>query len=862
MVCTGRPRRKHIQHHAGERTFFVLSCLVGATLHVGTTLHSEKADIDDQLPPNNARFYGKGHTQGTALSRWTPFVELCRVLKTRLGNLSRWPAFTLDMQNNLTSVNDKNLTPEELRRLLLAEVRQLQEEVDLKTAKAIERYQQAKGRVQDDTAGYYRDDSLASLVLICLVNFAILSAMVGGVWALGACAGVQRLMELYAPRATAAPEVIETWEGDAWKLPPPLGPQIWSWPASAFKVNDEDFLSCCGLDAFVLCRIVQLGLRFCLLALLPSVPLMVMYWWEDSSRKAHRGANRLSLCNVGVGTPLLWAPVFAAYYLATLACVLLWQEQRVFTWAFRVYQNGLCRGRHPLMAALRTILVEDLPAELSSELALTKEFESLLGRGCVESVQLTVEGLYTPGVSTNSVPGSTIPSSPEALDCRRVSSAMLGQASQASKSALRVTKRMAFQGRRALGSISCMSCYSYERPESTSAFVTFADHATQLKAVQLALADGLVVSRGPYPSDVVWANAGRSRHKVQWRTAAVDALLVGGLLLWSVPVTAIQALASVRNLEMYIPLSLDEGTRAYVLLTQYLPVMAWLGLLHALQGVFWLVAEQYEGVKTYSEIQLRTMRRFWAYTLCTIYVTVLSGSVLDSLTSILESPRNIISFVGKSMPQVSVYFLSVVLSKALLSQPLGAIRFKALAAWAWRLCVDGRRSTLNQSMPWVVQPEDAFVVFNYSQGVTDLLLVFTICIMYAPLAPLVVPAGLLFLGMTLILYRFGALYSWRSPFQSQGSFFAFFVSRVAAVLPVAVLTLIAALAMLQGYRPAGALLPLLGGTLAFRNLVMDRLTSHTQIPLKVAQKLDQQAGSKRFIPSFGGSRYHQLPCVD
>eukprot|EP00401_Gymnodinium_catenatum_P009023 CAMPEP_0117604768 /NCGR_PEP_ID=MMETSP0784-20121206/78854_1 /TAXON_ID=39447 /ORGANISM="" /LENGTH=292 /DNA_ID=CAMNT_0005407803 /DNA_START=137 /DNA_END=1011 /DNA_ORIENTATION=+ len=291
-------------------------------------------------------------------------------------------------------------------------------------------------------------------------------------------------------------------------------------------------------------------------------------------------------------------------------------------------------------------------------------------------------------------------------------------------------------------------------------------------------------------------------------------------------------------------MTIDENSRLHAMLTQYVPIYAWLALLGTLQGAFWSIAEGYEGVKTYSEIQLRTMRRYWTYTLCTMYITVLSGSVLDSVGQSWQRPRQIILFLGQAVPRVSSFFLSVVLSKALLTMPLLALRPGALLR-----------------APWATSEEEYFVAVDYGSKLPDLLLVFTVCVAYAPLAPLLILAGAVFFAVALFTFRFGALYTWQQRFQSQGSFFHFFLRQVVSVLPVAVLTLIAALMLLRGYAQAVLLLPLLGFTLVFRNWLLGQLEAHVRLPLQLAQELDaleaelQSADRKRFqapLPRLSG----------
>jgi len=184
----------------------------------------------------------------------------------------------------------------------------------------------------------------------------------------------------------------------------------------------------------------------------------------------------------------------------------------------------------------------------------------------------------------------------------------------------------------------------------------------------------------------------------------------------------------------------------------------------------------------------------------------------------------------------------VVLSKGLLTLPLAALRPEAFFAWAWHSFFRGAPSIEGAPPPWAATDDDRFVTVNYGAELPDVLLVFTICVAFAPLAPLVVLAGALFFGVALLTYRFGALYSWRAPFQGQARFFSFFISQALGVMPVSVLTLLAALALNGGYMQALALTPLLGGSLAFANGALAQNRVLERVPLTVAKELDARLG--------------------
>jgi len=748
-------------------------------------------------------------------------------------------------------------------------------------------YEHAVLAVRLATENYYTDSSLESIVLIVACNGVVLVMLGLGLWMLKVRVGIAMLRKLFAPRRhLASRENEDTQQDDGWKKPPPLGRDLGLWLPTVLRVSDVEFISSSGLDAFVLYRLSLLGLRFCLAGLVFAVPLLFVYGWHEPVKKDLGGINRFSVANVAEGSDILWLPVISIYYFIAVACRLLWAEEIAFRAAVRRYLLGLCRQRHRLAEALRTVLVEDLPPTLRQEAALKAHFEALFGTSTVERVSI-----QTPEVEVDDDDeDSDFCEDDEKAKQRRTLHApctrdlLLLDAAEEQEglraaipyrdlhigewwhwllkglgSLWRGTRNVLLSCWRALRSICgprlnrCPSTGDVEGPlpkRSSGSFVeycsyvglvTFSNNATHTAAVQMVLTDDLQVSPGPLPSDIVQSNLGRDRQVILWRTAAVDAALTAGLLLWSVPVSLIQALASVRILQLYMPLPfLAENSKVYAMLTEYLPVMAWLALLDGVNGIFWKIALHYEGVKTYSEIQLRTMRRFWLYTLCTLYITVLSGSILGSLGGFLDHPRELVLFLGRSVPRVSVYFLSVLLSKAMLTMPVSFLRLDALLAWARRRVWEGREALKEDETPWATREEDCYVAVDYGKEVCDLLFAYTISFFYATLSPALLLASSLYFLVALVFYRFGGLYSWRPGFQSQGSFFVFFLSEAASMLPIGVVLLLGALLLLKAYMPALALVPLGCGTLAFRNWMLSRLEVNSRLPLKVAQELDKQ----------------------
>lgn len=108
--------------------------------------------------------------------------------------------------------------------------------------------------------------------------------------------------------------------------------------------------------------------------------------------------------------------------------------------------------------------------------------------------------------------------------------------------------------------------------------------------------------------------------------------------------------------------------------------MLLLTIIMILPLVFHAVALHYEDRKTQSDIQKSIIGRFFYYQLANIYISVTAGSILDSLSEIVQHPSNILAILGKSLPNVVGYFATFIMTKILAGLPLILLRSGALVS--------------------------------------------------------------------------------------------------------------------------------------------------------------------------------------
>eukprot|EP00931_Biecheleriopsis_adriatica_P054900 TRINITY_DN32350_c0_g1_i1.p1 TRINITY_DN32350_c0_g1~~TRINITY_DN32350_c0_g1_i1.p1 ORF type:complete len:1062 (+),score=197.31 TRINITY_DN32350_c0_g1_i1:128-3313(+) len=218
---------------------------------------------------------------------------------------------------------------------------------------------------------------------------------------------------------------------------------------------------------------------------------------------------------------------------------------------------------------------------------------------------------------------------------------------------------------------------------SSTAFVTFRSVSSRVAAEQLVLehSDGRLEERwhvraAPEQNEIVWANAAVPLAQVRFRGWLARLILTIGVLFWSTPCLMLQTYTYNVVPQVFNGLLDVNGkwsssaVQLYFLLMDYLPVLVMMGLLYLLPYLFEAMSQFFEGEKLKSDIQRRTLGRFFLFQVATLYFTVMSGSFSANLCEILKRPENVFSLLQTQVPQVACYFITYVATRAGLSMPM------------------------------------------------------------------------------------------------------------------------------------------------------------------------------------------------
>jgi len=237
-------------------------------------------------------------------------------------------------------------------------------------------------------------------------------------------------------------------------------------------------------------------------------------------------------------------------------------------------------------------------------------------------------------------------------------------------------------------------------------------------------------------------------------------------------------------------------------------------------------------------------------------VTVLSGSIFDSIRAILDKPSSILWQLGRSLPNVSVYFLVTVLTSALVVAPISLLRLPLVARLACRKLTQKLRCTIQRR---VVTPpagsglaaRDFLDSSDYANDLSALLLVLLVCAAYATISPLILPAGLLFFAIKWFVLAVQYLYVHVPCFDSGGAFWELLWNQAVFALVCGNVTTLAVVCLRCGYAQAPFLLPLPVLPIGFKLRAEYRFAEPSRrLPLRLARALDAQdpGAAEQFDP--------------
>lgn len=392
---------------------------------------------------------------------------------------------------------------------------------------------------------------------------------------------------------------------------------------------------------------------------------------------------------------------------------------------------------------------------------------------------------------------------------------------------------------------------------SSTGFITFKTLTPVTVSTSVPLTynnDPIDVCIAPEPRDLQWKNVSIDKDIGATREFVANIFLSLGLLLWSIPLTLIQAWAKVDNVARIPGLewiaTINDG--AYkALINGYLPVVVLLALICVLPHIFNAIATYYEKRKTFSGVENSIVGRYFYYQLANIYITVTAGALWTSLGAIIDHPQHLLYILGNSLPKLAGYFISLLLTKTFAGLPIVLLRPGALSRMTFLKSCFNRRRLTQRELDEVHRKQPIYYGWEYPTQ----FLAIIICFTYACITPFILPVGAAYFFFALVVYKKQSLYVYTPTYDSGGSMFPQAISKTMFALMISQLTFIGYTLIRKGVFQIILLAPLPFLTVYFNSYIDNRYVKpSTTLSLERAVKIDALQKESR---DFSDDAYQQ-----
>mmetsp|Transcript_17582 Transcript_17582/g.50146 ORF Transcript_17582/g.50146 Transcript_17582/m.50146 type:complete len:749 (-) Transcript_17582:167-2413(-) len=273
----------------------------------------------------------------------------------------------------------------------------------------------------------------------------------------------------------------------------------------------------------------------------------------------------------------------------------------------------------------------------------------------------------------------------------------------------------------------------------------------------------------PHPREICWSNMckGRSVMK-QFALLGLAGILVAAVIIAFMPTLAFaQAICNLEELSRSVPfLAWVQHLRPWIrgCLQGLLPVLVVLVLNALVIPIMELLADL-SGAENYRVYHRRVMWYFFSHLVMNVFVIlVLSSSLLNAVSDIIDDPARVSTLLGESVPKVSTFFMLYIMAQALGGAPgklallgkviVGKLKLRCMAK------TDYEREE-------AIEPrfDDFKVGVDYASD----LFICVICMSYSMIAPLASLFGLLYFLLNIVTSKYLLKFYWKTSFDSGGA---------------------------------------------------------------------------------------------
>lgn len=301
---------------------------------------------------------------------------------------------------------------------------------------------------------------------------------------------------------------------------------------------------------------------------------------------------------------------------------------------------------------------------------------------------------------------------------------------------------------------------------ATVGFVTFVDAMSAQVAAQTVhypLPSYAKTNLAPEPRDIIWSNVSIPSNERRVRQLLVSAFTFALFVFYIPPLTFLASFLSPKTIKKYLPglydlLKKDERLMAFV--SNSLPSVVLIGF----NGLLPLVLEwtaHLQGLKARSLVEFSVLKRYHLFLLTSvIFIFLITRTALGVIADLAGNPMRIIDKLAQALPSARHFSLSYVVFQAFAVIPLQLLQLPVIIGRAF-----GRLSaTTPREHAELNAPPQLYTGSVYPAA----LIVFTLCIVYSIVSPLITIFGALYFGLAYLIYKYKLLFVFYRSYESRG----------------------------------------------------------------------------------------------
>ncbi|XP_006664233.1 CSC1-like protein RXW8 [Oryza brachyantha] len=588
------------------------------------------------------------------------------------------------------------------------------------------------------------------------------------------------------------------------------------WIVKALQCTEEEILAAAGLDAVVFNRILVFSIRiFSLAALLCVFGILPLnYFGQDIHhvRIPSESLDIFTIGNVEVRSRWLWVHCVALYIISGVACILLYLEYK---------HIARLRLRHLTCAMPNpshfTVLVRGIPKATKESCSnavddfFTKYhassylFHQVVYK--VGKVQKIMTGAKRAYKKFKHFTDATVDQSCKAISYR---CCLCGASSNSFQ--LLPTGLEQNQGKSDLQD----SSFKLDDQECAAAFVYFRTRYAALVASEILQTSNpmkWVTDLAPEPDDVYWSNLWLPYKQLWIRRIATLLGSIVFMFLFLIPVTFIQGLSQLEQLQQKLPFLKGILEKRYMsqLVTGYLPSVILQIFLYTVAPIM-ILFSTLEGPISHSERKRSACCKVLYFTVWNVFfVNVLSGTVISQL-NVLSSPKDIPVQLAKAIPGQATFFITYVLTSGWASLSSEVMQLFGLI---WNFL---RKYILRMREDTEFVPS-----FPYHTEVPKVMLFGLLGFTCSVLAPLILPFLLVYFFLGYVVYRNQLLNVYRTRYDTGGLYWPIAHNTVIFSLVLTQIICLGVFGLKESPVAAGFTVPLIILTLLFNQYCRNRL---------------------------------------